>query len=442
MAVTTYGNSVLSGAVIDVLIGDTNAISLAFNSRIGIVGEMDTSGGSATEGSVVDVPSSSDAQTLFGDNSHLHKAVKTAYANGIADIKAIPITETTGTTESFAGTSSGTLTNAPVMDPNVTTNHTISAQDTVEAASVTVNIVYDVGTPSAPTSSNEMNLNPISGEWAADASSDYDITIDHGDWTSAIQTMAAESDVRGLAAINAAESVSSDLVTELGSRAQNNLDFKFGVSGAMPNISDPSTFTDGIDDFRAIRCAASRGWLDSSQTEEASTAAAVAAKFASQELGGAVGGTDKGELAGFDSLRTSYSPTDVSNLHGEQITAVMDNPNIHVEKGLTTSTKTDLDRVFKVEILDEATEVLNQISNQFDQSLNVGENREDLRDQYDTGFSDMESDNLLDDYSLTVTEGSADNEVDVTAGVDLVDAIDTININLSVGDVIRNNGVS
>lgn len=434
-----FGTTDIPGDSIEVTSGGTVAVGAAVSTTLGLVGGMDTDNGSATTGEAVEVASSADAETLFGADSELKEQVDLALQNGnISTLYAAPVSETE-TTESFAGTATGTLGEFPVFDPNVQPEHDITAQDTTTSSSVTVDIVYD-SPPAAPTDADTINLNPVTGEFEADASSDYDITYSYGDYSTAIESLVARAP-RFIVALTENVSVANDLATQMNTAASD-FDFIHGIVGGGPEV-DPSTYTDAFDDRRLSVVAPARGFTDAANTNEVRTLGAVGGKQAGKGLGDSTTYESLGGLV--DVGRTAderYSNSELGTLVDSEVYPLKQGDRIFVVKDMTTSQDTKFERVYASEIVDEATELSHQISTQFIGELNTESNRFALGESHSTTYQEMQEDNLLDAYSVQVSQGANDDEVDVTIGLDVVDVMDTIDVTIKVGDVVTNGGAS
>lgn len=432
-----YGTTVIPSDQITVRSGGTVAISVAFATTLGLVGGMDTSNGSATPGEVQTVESVPDAETLFGEGSELAEQVRLALAQNTppSTIYAVGVSETTDVTDSVSGTDTGTLDNAPAFDPNVNPEHTIEAQDTVEGVNVEVNIVYD-SAPSTPGDANTINLNPVTGEWAADESSDYDITYDYGNYSDAISAVADEVP-RFLGVLTENTSVANDLLATLNDRAQD-FDFMHGVVGALPEV-DASGYSDNFDARRLSVVAPSRGFTDSANTEIRRTMGAVAGKQAGKALGDS---TTYESLGGFADLNTTYTNSQLGTLIDSQVLPLKQGGGITVIKDMTTSQDVRFERIYASEIVDEATEISHQISQQFIGDRNTDDNRLSLRESHASSYAEMAAEDLLEAFSVSVSKGANDFEVDVNIGLDVIGVMDTIDVTITVGDVITNGGAA
>lgn len=440
-----YGTSVIPSDSVEVVSGGTVSISLGFNATVGIVGGMDTGSGTATEGTVYEVSSVSDAQDKFGDGSELHSAVELAYANGVATVYAVGVSETSVTGEDPSSGTAGELDNAPVFDPNVNTEHDITDQN-----SNTINISYDPG--SETVTGTEAYVNPVTGDFNGDGGTTYLLDYDYGDYDAAVQSIISE-DLRFLVVLTENESVVSSALTDVKAEAT---DFRFMrvVAGAAP-VPDPEStssyvtgYSDSVDDQRAVLTAASRGYNDDAQSTQVRTASAVGGLLTGKDLGASTTGSSRGQLSGLTGLRAEFSNADLGNLIDEQVLPLKDGSTLHVVKDMTTSTDAKFERVYAVEIVDEVATLSHEISQTFVGALNFDENRESLRNSHITAYQDMADDRppLLNDpdgtqpYAVNVSTGATATEVDVEIGVDVVDVMDTIDVTVTVGDVVVNQG--
>lgn len=429
----TYGTL---GTEATIQSGGTVAIGAAFDATLALVGGMDTVNGSATPGEITTVASSADAETKFGEGSELKEQVDLAYANGARTIYAYPVTETE-TTESFSSASSGTLGNAPAMDPTVHDEETLTAQDTTAATTVDVNIVYETGSDIAtPSDANTINLNPVTGEWEADESSSYDITYTHGDYSSGI-TEAANIVPRFLAVLTESTSVANDLLTELNSY-DTGFEFMHGIVGAMPEVS-ASSYSDSLDDRRLIVTGPSRGFTDAAETNMQRTVGAVAGKQSAKALGDS---TTYESLSGFASLNTSYTNTEIRTLIDNQVLPLKQSGGIKIIRDMTTSTDTKFERIYASEIVDEATAISHAISQEFAGDRNTRDNRVLLGASHRSSYEEMSDDELLENYFVAVEKGANDFEVVVDIGLDVIGVMDTIDVTITVGDVVTNEGAA
>lgn len=441
-----YSSGIYPSDSITVNSGDTVQIGISFNATVGIVGNYDDANGTATAGQVTEVTSSRDARDKFGEGSELHRAVEQAYANGAVTVFAYPLPKTETTETGLSG--SGTLSNTPVTDPRVTTSE-ITVKDTTASADETVDIDYSSvqqNTSLNTASADEFKINPINGDFQDDGTGNtYDVTYEYStstEWNDGVDALANE-DVRFLVALTEEEGRQNDAVIKANTEAQD-FDFFRVVSNAPPGVepaSDPDNVQDGeyshnFDESRLVLAASARGYAGSDGSEEVRTAATYGGKLAGKTLGDS---TTYESVSGLLSLNREYSVSEAEDWINNGVTPIRQTNNIFVVKDMTTSSDSRFERVFATEIVDEATEGSHQIAQSFIGELNTQDNRRNLEDNHSIlyeGFLEEEPP-LLDNYTVNVTESSTnENEVDVDIGLDVVNVIDIVDVNITVGDVI------
>jgi len=430
-----YGATGIPSDSIEVRSGGTVAVSAAFETTLGLVGGYDAGNGSATEGEVTTVESTADADGAFGADSELAEQSALAFQNGAGTIYAVAVSEITVTGEA-AGGQSGTLSNVPVFDPNIHDEESISATDT-GGTNPTVTIVYD-SPPSTPTDADTVNVNPVTGEFEFDAAAtgSYEFDYAYGDYGGAITEVVKEVP-RIVTVLTENTSVANDLLTELNTY-DSDFDFMHGVVGALPEV-DASTYTDSFDDRRLSVVAPSRGYTDAAETNEQRTLGAVGGKQAGKALGDST--TYEG-LGGFASLRTSYTNSQLADLVDAQVLPLKQGGGIKIIKDMTTSTDSKFERIYASEIIDEATEISHQISQEFVGERNTDDNRLALRESHTSSYAEMQNDELLEAYNVAVSKGANDFEVTVDIGLDVIGIMDLIDVTITVGDVVKNEGAA
>lgn len=423
-----YGTTGIPGDSVTVRSGGSRAVSAAFETTLGLVGGMDTANGNASTGTVKQIESSADAGTEFGEVSELTRQIDLAFANGSGTVYAIAPSETE-TTESFSATATGTLSEAPIMDPQVHPNVDVTAQDSNGDA---VEVTIEYGGVTTPSSG--INLDPHSGDWEADSSDDYDITYTYGDYSSAIADVVKEVP-RIVAVCSEATSHANTLLTELNSY-DTNFDFMHGMVGATPEVS-ASSYSDSFDDRRLSVIAASRGYLDADESDMARTVGAVAGRQAGKPLGDS---TTSETVQGLYSLHTDYTNSEASSFIDAQVLPVKQSGGISIIKDMTTSTDARFERIYISEIVDEATEISHSIADDFTGDRNTDENRTALEESHTTSYEEMKQDELLQNYLVSTQKGANDFEVDVDISLDVVGVMDTIDVTITVGDIVTNQG--
>jgi hypothetical protein len=432
----TYGTTAIPSDQITVISGGTVSASAAFENSVGLVGGMDTANGSATPAEVTRVSSASDAVDKFGDGSELHEQVQLAFQNGAGQIYALPVAETSVTGETQSS-QSGSLSNVPAFDPRVNDEHDITVTDT-GAGNADINLVDDPPS-TAPTTSEQVDLYPPTGEYYADAApdGDYEFDYSYGDYSTLAIEPLLDEEPRIVSVLTETESVVNDVATELNSRATN-FSFSHNVSGAQVSV-DTGTYTDGVDERRVSLVSPSRAYTDAAETNEVRTTGAIAGYLAGLALGRS---STNDEIGGFASLKNPLGdPQSAGSMIDEQVMPLLDYPPVTITKDMTTSTEPTFERVYSNQIVDEATELLHIISRNF-----VGENtnqRNNMRRSYSNTLLALAnaSPPLLDDYLVSVTEDPNDpKKTNVEVGLDVVDVMDTIGVTVTVGNIVRNAG--
>jgi hypothetical protein len=431
----TYGTTgSVPGDSITVRSGGTVAVSAAFNTTVGLVGGYDAANGNATEGEVTTIESSSDATSAFGEESELKEQADLAFNNGAGVVYAVAVAETQAT-ETVSGASSYTLTEAPAFDPRVNDEHTISITDTVESATVTVNYVDT--TPTAPSDANTANVNPTTGEVEFDESSDYEISYSHGDYTSAIDAVAARVP-RSLGVLTENTSVANDLLSTMN-EYDPNFEFMHGYVGEHVDLDSIGDYSNSFNDRRLVAVSAARAYTDTAETNEVRTIGAVAGKQSGKALGNS---TTAEYLNGLVSLKQSPTNTTAGTLIDEGVYPLQQSGGVKIMKDRTTADDPRFSRVAWSEIVDEATEISHQISSGFVGEANTEDNRDLLETSHRNSYTEMTADDLLDNFFINTSVGANDNEVDLEIGLDVVDYMDTIDVTITVGDVVVNGGAA
>lgn len=268
-------------------------------------------------------------------------------------------------------TQSGTLNNAPIWEEDVADESNIQAiavED--DTGPVTMTVEYDYSSPPAqPSAADTVAVNPLTGEYAADAAPDGDYQFDYKylDWQSAFDAAevaaVVEEDETGIFdAVSDSDLVSADLNSTVTTH-RGNYKLINAISGAEPNdnevitsddlalANDHSNYTRR--DARFDTSTFSKGSVDADHyfklapVREADTPKTV--------LGG-VGGLFAGNpisdpiyndpLNGYDELEQSFTKQDADNMRGEEVIPIRQAGSIRVKDNLSTSTDTDWERDF------------------------------------------------------------------------------------------------
>src|SRR6056297_158838 len=375
----TYGE--FPGVRVETRSGGISSISIGEEEKVVFFGEanytLDTSGDSdvlAVEGddATLDVSASSpeqinarlEADAKFGGGSELAEGMKEALANG-ANINflygvAVPREFVEGEVQT---TQTGSLDNLALVehtgDAVDSTGDTlgdmgISVTDTTDG-DLTVELRYN-GSPSTPTEADTVFVNPLTGEYAADAAptGDYEFSYTYNEYSTAFSA----EDVRGIVnedetgvyvALSDSDSVSSSLQSEV-STLRTNYQLVNAVSVAEPNDNEL---------LDAANTSAENGGADARYDagNYASANQSVSEEYfykfapgreedAVKTIAGGVGGLFAGnpitdpvyndELNGYQSLEQTFSKTDADNIRGEDIIPVRSGGAIRVQGNRST----------------------------------------------------------------------------------------------------------
>lgn len=427
---TTPGVKVTStgGAVTGVTIGRAQYLVL--------VGHGDNSAGTASTNTPVKIESRSDADNKFGSGTDLSDAYRDARANGANKnyIYGVMANNTTDT-ESFVTTSSGTLANTPIVDEL----SRVSAQDVTEGVSCTVNFVYDAVT--APSDANTVNINPLTGDWAADESSDYDITYDYSDWTGAIgsvDTIFNEGDFGLVCTLSNAETVASELSSKLdGMRPDYHM--ALGLSAAEPNATtddykpsyDTANYTDNIDNDAMFLVAPI-----TEESEDTSILGGVAGIFAGHDI------TDpvyRDAISGVDNVDQKLSEAEASDLRDSQVIPIRDKGEPELYANLSTSTETDWERDYwRRRIVDVSIATTKAVAGEIVGLINDADTRSTAQNMISSELLDLVNagvlkPNSLDEDNLYVDVYKIDaDRIGVDLGITPYGVVKSIEINLTV----------
>jgi hypothetical protein len=272
----------------------------------------------------------------------------------------------------------------------------------------------------------------------------YGVSVDSGasdpDYTSAVQEamgvdpryvcILADTDTE----ISEARAVVTDYETDLEFT-------RLFAPGEDTSVSDISTYSARDNDQRYIEV--SPATCTNGQGESTFTAAAVCGKAARKPLGSSLAF----DSITVDSLGVEYRPSEASDF--DKVTAVTKDELI--VDGVTTSSESAFSDIFQMEIVDTVALGLDEIATEYaGRNPNTEDDRDRLAGDARIYLESLASQSppLLADasggqpYAVTASLGSNDTEVDLEVGINPVDVMKQINIDMDVGDVTRFNGVS
>ena len=308
-----------------------------------------------------------EADKKFGE-SELSTGMKEALANG-ANIDflygvAVPRTAVVGEVHT---TQSGSLDNLSLVEstgtPAAPSDGTdgelndlgIHVVDTTDS-DPDVRLRYD-GEPTTPDDPDTIHINPLTGQYAADAApdGDYEFSYTYNDYSSAFSTdqvrnVVNEDETGIYVALSDSDSVSASLQAEV-STLRNDYQLVNAISVAEPNdnrvleVANTSIENGGAN---AIYDAANYDTANQSVSAEYYYKFAPGRKNNSVEtIAGGVGGLFAGNpisdpiynesLTGYSSLEQSFSKTDADNMRNNNIIPIRSGASVRVQGNVSTS---------------------------------------------------------------------------------------------------------
>ena len=382
---TTYGSfpgvkiEVAGGGITSVAIGAQEKLVLFGPAVYQNDGSFPSDGeedplGSSLAGTVNEpeqINARSEADDTFGDSSEsqLTRAMRGALASGASvDFLYGVAPSRFNVVGEVKSSQSGTLDNSPIWEDNVDDEaniENITATDTTDG-SLTVEYDYD-SPPSAPSSSDTVAVNPLTGEFSADAAptGDYEFDYKYLDWNSAftsnkVRTGTIDEGETGLyVALTEADSVSTDLESEVSDRRKV-YQLVNALSGASPNdnevvTSDSNSLASDHSNYQRRDAR-----YDTSSFSSGSVNADYYFKFAPvryadeahKELG-AIGGVFSAngvsnpiyndKVPGADTLEQSFTRTEADEIRDDDVIPLRQSGSVRLKDNISTAYTEDTD---------------------------------------------------------------------------------------------------
>jgi len=384
---TTYGS--FPGVRVEVAGGGITAVSIGEEEKLVIFGEAsyqnddDFSAGDGNEdplvatldGSTEDptkINARREADSNFGDGSELANGMREALGNGAnIDFLYGVAPKRFNVLDEVQSTQSGTLNNAPLWEEDVADESNISAlvvEDNTGPVSMTVEYDYS-SPPSQPSAADTVSVNPLTGEYAADAAPDGDYEFDYKylDWQSAFDagpvTRVVQEDETGIYdVLSDSDAVSADANSTATTRRQA-FQLVNVISGAQPNDNELITSDDNALESDHSNYTRRDARFDTSTYSQGSVDADHYFKLAPVRqqnvpdtvLGG-VGGLFAGNpisdpiyndpVSGYADLGQRFTKADADNMRAENVIPIRQAGSIRVKDNKSTSTETDWERDF------------------------------------------------------------------------------------------------
>jgi len=445
---TTYGN--FPGVQVETAGGGITSVGVGAEEKLVLFGRADLTGQFATTANnPTEISARIEADRKFGAGSPLADAMRSALSNGAnIDFLYGVAPEVSGAgdnidaandtpTESDSGTSTGTLSDAPIVEDS----DFYAVYDSIDSTEATVELVYE-DTPTAPADADTVAINPLNGNWAADSSSDYDFFYNYLDWTAAFDAadnLVAEGESGVYVPLTDSESVVSTLATKIDS-LRSEYQMVLGLAGAQPNATgseyaefNTSTYTDNVDDDYIFLAAPSR--LDDGS-------------YILGHLAGVFAGNDIDNPAYNDVVATedanlvqSFTRTDAANMRLVQTMPLRQAASIRVKGNLSTSSDTDWQRdFFRRRIVDRAILIAEQVGQETIGLINDEETREAAQRTIQVQLQSLANNRVIKDnagatqnFFVDVYPDSSNNDqVNIDFGITPPGIVKRVDVSLTI----------
>lgn len=444
----TYGD--FPGVKILTKGGGLTGVEVGAEEKLLVFGQGDPSNGSASTNDPTRVASQNDADNKFGAGSELAEAMKLALGNGANRdfLYGVMLSSPSSTTQTVAAsqdhTGSSKLTAPLHEDLSTVTVAEDTSGDGVYDTGLTVEFRYETNTDDTssdftsnpPSNADTVFINPLTGEWVADSSGDYEFqheTLDFGTALESADRIVNEGETGVYAALSEAPDVHSSLTSKVNS-LRNNFQFVQGLAGARPNATDSDTGNAQYDAFT----------YSDNTDDDAMFLVAPARQLGSQStIIGAVGGLMAGHpitdpiyndvLSELDNLEQKLTGSDADDLRAEQVIPVRQAGSIRLKANRSTSTETDWERDFwRRRIVDRVILVTKKVGDDTVGRINDGDTQEDAENVI---FGELSS--MVDNRLLKPNEGGEERWfVRVTQDPDDSDLVN-INIGITPQGVVK-----
>lgn len=430
VSTTTYGD--FPGVRVETAGGAITGVAVGREETLVIIGVGDPSTASASANDPTQVDSRTQADSVFGDGSELAENVKDALSNGanIDFLYGVLLEETSVTAETFTTTDSGTLSNAPIVEDldDITVRDTTDVTDS-SSADFVVEFRYD-SPPSTPSlegsETDKVFINPITGEWTADSSSDYEFDYSWPDWSagfSAAEDVIETEDSGIFGALAESESEATNLSGNVNT-LRGEYKMVKGVQAAEPNTNssdndahyDTNAYTDSIDNDSMFLHAPGR-----KEDSKHLVTGALCGLMAGNDLDNSI----YDENLTVDNLEQRLSQSEADDLRDEQVIPIRQPPSggsITVSDNLSTSTESDWERDYwRKRIVDQVILISKAVGDSIISRINDERSRNTAETQIEVELRGLANDRLIQSNDDGETNWFVDvYEIDSdTVGIDV-----------------------
>jgi len=327
-------------------------------------GDEDSLTGDASPENPVQINARREADTNFGGGSELADGMREALGNG-ANIGFLygVAPRRFNVIDEVQSTQSGTLSNAPIFEQDVSDESNIDSlvvKDTTDGV-VTVQYSYE-SPPTAPSDTDTIVVNPLTGEYNADAAptGDYEFDYKYLDWQSAfdagdVARVVQEKETGVYDVLSDSDAVSADASSTATTRRQA-YQLVNVFSGAEPNDNEVVQDSNGNYVRRDARFDTSEYSQGSVDADYYFKLAPVRQENSVDTVLGGVGGLFAGNpisdpiyndpISGYDELEQKFTKADADNMRVENVIPIRQAGSIRVKDNKSTSTEADWERDF------------------------------------------------------------------------------------------------
>jgi len=250
---TDYGNSRISVTTTG---GGIGALNLNATEKLVIFGRGDPANGTVSVNDPTRVNGPGELAATFGEDTRIADAMRDAAGNGQSfNVMYGVVPETTAVTAESVSGGSGTLGNVPIIEDTAE----IAVQNTTAAQSESVVFRYESPPDTSSLNSDEVAINPDTGEVEAGDTDDYEVDYKYHDWQAAFDAavdVIQPQEAGQWAVLSDSESVVSAAVTTANPLRTNQFKMVRVAGGAEPNATtadgdpkiDVGSYADNIDD--------------------------------------------------------------------------------------------------------------------------------------------------------------------------------------------------
>lgn len=415
----TYGD--FPGVRINTTGGGLTGVEIGAEEKLVIFGKGDPANGSVNANEPTQITSLSSIDTKFGAGTKLASAMKQALANGanreyLYGVMLSGSSQTVETKNSQDHTGSSKL-QAPIEQEigDIQVWEETSGDGSYDDNELNVEFRYETNTDSTttdftsnpPEASDTVFINPLTGEWVADSTGDYEFTYSILDFQSALDSadrVLDEGETGVYTVLSETPDVHSALTSKVGT-LRSNYQLVQGVAPARPNVTDVDN---GNAEFEAAN------YADNTDNDAVYLFAPGRERNTQYTITGAVAGLMAGHpitepvyndaLSGLDDLEQKLTGSEATDLRESQVIPVRQGGSIRLKSNASTSTESDWTRDFwRRRIVDRVILLTKQVGDDTIGRINDDESRDDAEDVIYSELSGMVNDRLLKPNTETET---------------------------------------